>query len=150
MEAPFGAVILLVSLQFQSEGYVGGLSSFKTKQKETKKKPNKKEIIIIMIMMMMMMMMMMMIIDVACSFDARMEEKEQEKINHYQGLKIEVQKFWNCRSVFVHDPLIRALGAVSKRLNMWVSKTGTSGIITLLQKACLLGTAKILRRTLDT
>ena len=38
----------------------------------------------------------------------------------------------------------------SKHLKMWISKLGTPGIIALLQKACLLGTAKILRRTLDT
>ena len=33
---------------------------------------------------------------------------------------------------------------------MWVKKIGTPGIITLLQKAYMLGTGKILRRTLDT
>ena len=37
-----------------------------------------------------------------------------------------------------------ALGTVSKHLRMWISKLGTPGIIALLQKACLLGTAKIL------
>ena len=31
---------------------------------------------------------------------------------------------------------------------MWVTKIGTPRIFNLLQKACLLGTAKILRRTL--
>ena len=33
---------------------------------------------------------------------------------------------------------------------MWVTKIGTPGILNLLQMACLLGTAKILRRTLGT
>ena len=40
--------------------------------------------------------------------------------------------------------VIGALGTVSKHLRMWISKLGTPGIIALLQKACLLGTAKIL------
>ena len=43
-----------------------------------------------------------------------------------------------------------AFGAVTKNLMMWVIKIGTPGILNLLQKTCLLGTAKILRRTLDT
>ena len=42
------------------------------------------------------------------------------------------------------------LGAVTKNLMTLVTKTGTSGILNLLQKACLLGTAKVLRRVLDT
>ena len=29
----------------------------------------------------------------------RIEEKELEKIDHYQDLKVEVKKIWNCRSV---------------------------------------------------
>ena len=33
---------------------------------------------------------------------------------------------------------------VTKHLRMWISKLPTPGIIELLQKACLLGTAKIL------
>ena len=40
--------------------------------------------------------------------------------------------------------VIGALGTVSKHLRMWIGKLGTPGIIALLQKACLLGTAKIL------
>ena len=39
------------------------------------------------------------IIDVACPFDTRIAEKEQEKIDHYQYLKVEIQKMWNCKSV---------------------------------------------------
>ena len=57
---------------------------------------------------------------------------------------------WNCRSVSVIPIVTGALGIVSKHLRMWISMLGTPGIIALLQKACLSGTAKILRRTLDT
>ena len=82
------------------------------------------------------------IVNVACPFDTRVAEKEREKINHYQDLKWEVQKIWNCRSVSVIIIVIGALRTASKHLRMWVSKLETApGIIALLQKACLLGTA---------
>ena len=35
----------------------------------------------------------------ACPFDTRIAEKEREKIDHYQDLKVEIQKLWNCVSV---------------------------------------------------
>ena len=41
--------------------------------------------------------------------------------------------------------IIGALGTVSKHLGMWISKLGTTGIIALLQKACMLVTAKIFK-----
>ena len=55
---------------------------------------------------------------------------------------------WNLKSVFVVSIVIGAVGAVTKNLLMWVTKIGTPGILNLLQKACLLGTAEILRKTL--
>ena len=57
---------------------------------------------------------------------------------------------WNYKIVSVVPIVFGAFGAVTKNLMMWVTKIGTPGILNLLQKACLLGTAKILRRTLDT
>ena len=90
------------------------------------------------------------IVNVACSYNTRVVEREMTKIDHYQDLKVEVQKIWNCRSVSVILIVIGALGALSKHLRMWVSELGTPGIIALLQKACFLGTAKILRRYLET
>ena len=57
---------------------------------------------------------------------------------------------WNYKIVSVVPIVFGAFEAVTKNLMMWVTKIGTPGILNLLQKACLLGTAKILRRTLDT
>ena len=62
------------------------------------------------------------IIDVACPFDTRIVEKEREKIDHYQDLKVEIHKRWNCKSVSVVPIVIGALGAVTKNLMMWVTK----------------------------
>ena len=36
------------------------------------------------------------IIDIACSFDTRVVEKEQEKVAKYQDLKWELNRIWNC------------------------------------------------------
>ena len=41
------------------------------------------------------------IIDVACPFDTRIVGKERETIDHYQDVKVETQKMWNCKNVFV-------------------------------------------------
>ena len=57
---------------------------------------------------------------------------------------------WNYKIVSVVPIVFGAFGAVTKNLMMWVTKIGTPGILNLLQKACLLGTGKIFRRTLDT
>jgi len=54
-------------------------------------------------------------------------EKEREKIDHYQDLKVEIQKLWNCESVSVVLVVIGALGAVTENLMMWVTKIGTPG-----------------------
>ena len=77
------------------------------------------------------------IIDVACPFDTLIVEKEQEKIGHYQNLKVEIQKMWNCKSVSVVPIVIGTFGAKTKTLMMWDTKIETPGILNLLQKACL-------------
>lgn len=74
-----------------------------------------------------------------------MLEKEREKKDHYQDLKEEVQTIWNGGRVSVIPVVIsRALGTVSKDLKICFDKIWTPGIISLLQKACLFGKAKIL------
>ena len=75
------------------------------------------------------------IIDVACPFDMRVLEKEQEKIDHYQDLKIEVQKIWSCRRVTITfiPIIIGALGTVSKYLKMWYDEIALYGNTSLLQ-----------------
>ena len=71
------------------------------------------------------------IIDIACPFDTRIVEKEDEKVEKYQDLKYEI----------VYP---------SNYVCSWMDKIEMREKTDLLQKACLLGTAKIIRRTLDT
>ena len=89
------------------------------------------------------------VIDIACPFDTRVLEKEQEKMEKYQELKREIGKIWSCRKLIVVPIVIGALGTFSKNLKTSLKKIGLDCTV-LLQKASLLGTARILRRTLDT
>ena len=82
------------------------------------------------------------IIDVACPFDMRVLEKEQEKIDHYQDLKIEVQKVWSCRRVSVIPIIIEVLGTVSKNLKTWDDKIGLYGNTFFTSKGLLVGYSK--------
>ena len=90
------------------------------------------------------------LIDIAVPGDKRIELKEQEKIGNYSELKQEVKKIWNLSQVVVVPVVIGALGVTSKRLKDWLEKLNVKSSIDLLQKAALLGTARIVRQVLET
>ena len=90
------------------------------------------------------------IIDVACLFDTRVKDKEKEKIDNYQDLKRELKRNWKLRTVTVVPIMIGALGAVSKDIEKWLAEIGVTSRLESLQGACLLDTARILRKVLDT
>ena len=52
------------------------------------------------------------LIDVACTQDKKVEDKEIEKVNRYQDLTIELQKIWET-SVTVVPLVLGVLGATS-------------------------------------
>ena len=54
------------------------------------------------------------IIDVACPFDTRVGEKEQEKMERYQDLRREIGRMWACRKVTVILIVIGASGTIGK------------------------------------
>ena len=89
------------------------------------------------------------IIDIACSFDTRVVEKEQEKIAKYQDLKWELNRIWNCREVLVIPVVIGALGTISRSQFNWLEKITPNVHFGMIQKACLLGTARTLRYPLN-
>ena len=90
------------------------------------------------------------IIDVACPFDIRVKDKEKEEIENYQDLKRELKRIWQLRSITVVPFIIGALGTVSKDIEKWLAEIGVTCRLESLQRACLLGTARILRKVLDT
>ena len=90
------------------------------------------------------------IIDVACPFDTRLLKKEQEKIEKYQDLKREIKRIWQCQDVIIIPVIIGALGTVHKNFERWIKKLEITIDFAKLQKACLLGSARIMRKVLDT
>ena len=90
------------------------------------------------------------LIDISCPFDTRIERKEKEKIEMYQDLKTEIKRLWNVREVKIVLIIIGALGTIGKNFENWLKKIEIECNTELLQEACLLGTAKILRKVLDT
>ena len=77
----------------------------------------------------------------ACPFDTRIAEKEREKIDHQQDLKVEIQKMWNWKSVSVVPVVFGVLGAGTKNFMMWVTK-----IVTLTPESLLVGNSKDLKK----
>ena len=90
------------------------------------------------------------IIDVSRSFDGRVIEREEEKREKYEDLRREVAKLWNVRKVVIIPIIIGALGTLSKNFKRYVEQLEMGQMTSLLQKTCVLGTAKITRRTLET
>ena len=90
------------------------------------------------------------IIDIAYPFDTRIVEKEGGKVEKYQDLKYEIKRIWKCKKVTIVPIVIGALGTLSKNFCNWMDKIEAREKTDLLQKVCLLGTAKIIRKTVDT
>ena len=90
------------------------------------------------------------IIDVACPFDTRVKDKEKENIENYQDLIWELKQIWKLRRVTVVPVIMGALGTVSKDIEKWLAEIGVTCCLESLQRACLLGRARILRKVLDT
>ena len=73
-----------------------------------------------------------------------MEDKELEKLEKYQLLKV-----WRMRKVIVVPVVIAALGAVSVNFKEYMRQIGVNVRLEIIQKIALLGSAKILRKVLS-
>ena len=90
------------------------------------------------------------LIDIAVPGDKRIELKEQEKVDIYSELRTEGKNILNFSQLVVIPVVIGALGVTSKRLKDWLKKLNVKCSVELLQKAALLGTAKVVRQLLQT
>ena len=88
-------------------------------------------------------------IEVTCPFDSRVAEREIEKIEGYQDFKYEIIRLWNCKKVKIVPVVKGALGTVSKSLKRYLTELQMEKLFAIMQKACLLGTSRILRKVLD-
>ena len=91
------------------------------------------------------------VIDVKCPFDTRIQKKEKEKVDAYAGLKCGVLKVWrgNVKKVVLWPVTIGALGSVTGRLQKELEKLDYRNGLETIQKTCLLGSARIVRKVQD-
>ena len=89
------------------------------------------------------------IIDIAVPADVNVGEKEKEKVEKYQDLKREIARLWKLKRVEVVPIVIGALGCITKEFDRWIEKLGITCNVGVMQKAALLGTARILRKVLE-
>ena len=87
------------------------------------------------------------IIDFVIPDDQNIAIKEQEKIEKYQDLRIELQKVWNVKVVVIRV-VIGALGTMSKRMHQYIKQIDLPADVISIQKTAILGTVYILRRVL--
>jgi len=88
------------------------------------------------------------LIDIAVPADARVEEKEQEKMDRHQDLARELKRLWKVETKVI-PTVVGALGTVAKGIEKNLKKAGSNATMELLQKDALLGTSRILKRVLD-
>ena len=89
------------------------------------------------------------IIDIAEQADVNVGEKEKEKVEKYQDLKREIARLWTLKRVEVVPIVIGALGCITKEFDSCIEKLGITCNVGVMQKAALLGTARMLRKVLE-
>ena len=88
------------------------------------------------------------IIGFAVPGDSRIEEKEKDKIEKYQDLGRELQKIWNVK-VKIIPLVLGSLGTIPKQFSNRLKEIGITIGTAQVQKAVLLGTARILGKVLE-
>ena len=87
--------------------------------------------------------------DIAVPKGSRIDEKEAEKIDKYQELRIELERLWNMKTKIV-PIVIGALGAISTQFKNHIDRLELNNINLIeIQKSVILGTASILRKVLQ-
>ena len=84
-----------------------------------------------------------------CPFDSRIAVKEEEKLSNYNELKYELARIWSMKKVTIVPIVIGALGTVTEKIESWIKQIGIDCPVALLQKGCLLGSARIIRKVLN-
>ena len=80
--------------------------------------------------------------------DSRIEEKEKDKREKYQGLGRELHKIWNVK-VKILPLVVGSLGAIPKQFGNRLKQIGITVGTAQVQKTVLLGKARILRKVLE-
>ena len=75
--------------------------------------------------------------------------KEEEKLSHYEELKYELARICSMKKVSIVPIVIGALGTVTGKIDSWLEQIGIDCPVALLQKGCLLGSARIIRKVMN-
>lgn len=87
------------------------------------------------------------LIDMTVPSDRNITLKEIEKKSKYKDLELEIQRMWHMKTIVV-PVVVGALGTVKKGMVKNIEKVSKSANVTEIQKICMLGSARILRKVL--
>ena len=88
------------------------------------------------------------LIDMTVPCDKNVSIKEMEKKSKYKDLEIEIQRMWKMKTEVI--PIVMgALGTIRKGMEDNIRSVSGNMNIQTVQKTCLLGTARILRKVLS-
>ena len=88
------------------------------------------------------------LIDMTVPCDKNVSIKEMEKKRKYQDLEIEIQRMWKMKTKVI-PIVIGALGTIRKGMEDNIRSVSENLNLQTVQKTCLLGTARILRKVLS-
>ena len=88
------------------------------------------------------------LIDMTVPSDRNIALKEIEKKSKYKDLELEIQRMWHMKTIVI-PVVVGALGTVKKGMIENIEKVSKSANVTEIQKICMLGSARILRKVLS-
>ena len=80
--------------------------------------------------------------------DRNIALKETEKKCKHKDLELEIQRMWHMKTVVI-PVVVGALGTVKKGMVENIKKVSERANMTEIQKICMLGSARILRKVLS-
>ena len=88
------------------------------------------------------------LIDMSIPTEKNTSVKVTEKLSKYKDLEIEIERMWGMKATTI-PVVIGALGLIKKGLEKYTKQIPGNIKINELQKIALLGTSRILRKTLS-
>ena len=88
------------------------------------------------------------LIDMTVQSDRKIALKEIEKKSKYSDLELEIQRMWHMKTVVI-PLLVGVLGTVKKGMVENIKKVSETATVTEIQKICMLGSARTLRKVLS-
>ena len=80
--------------------------------------------------------------------DRNIAMKEIEKNSKCKDLELEIQRMWHMKTIMI-PVVVGALGTVKKGMIENIEKVSNRANVTEIQKICMLGSARILRKVLS-